>query len=70
MPDETLYDLQEGTLFPLNHKTRKVTYTIREDKLARFNSIVEKNNMNKSGIIETLMDSFLENFEKQKLKLA
>jgi len=70
MPNDKLYDIEEGTLFPLNHKTKKVTYTIREDKLAKFNKVIEDNNMNKSGVINTLMDIFLNNFEKQKLKLV
>jgi len=70
MPNDDLYDVKEGTLFPLNHKTKRTTYTIREDILSDFNKIAESNNMNKSGVIETLMNVFLDNFEKQKLKLA
>lgn len=71
MPDkDKLYEIKEGTLFPLNHKTKRATYTIREDILAEFNRVVEDNNMNKSGVMETCMGIFLENFKSQKLRLA
>lgn len=70
MPTDALYDIKEGTLFPLNYKTKKATYTVREDRLDEFNKIIEQNNMNKSAVIDTLIGIFLENFEKQKLKLA
>jgi len=70
MIENTLYTIKEEIQFPVNCKTKKVTYTIKEDMIAEFNKIIEENNMNKSGVISTLMSVFVDNFKKQKLKLA
>jgi len=61
MKQEKPYHVPKDTLFPVKFKKKTQTYTIREDILKQFNDYTESNNLQKTGVIETLMVVFLEN---------
>jgi len=68
MPDTDVYKIDNNQKYPINIKTKRVTFTIKEDILSEFNKIADKNNLNKSGVIQTLMNAFLENIKNQEIK--
>jgi len=50
---------QDESLFVVKYKKQKANYSIREDILHDFNVFAEASSLNKSGVIEKLIENFL-----------
>jgi len=50
---------QSEALFPVKYKKKRVNYSISEDLVHDFNAYTDKENLNKSAVLETFMRNFL-----------
>lgn len=63
---DEIYNIPSDTLFPKLYNKQKVTHTVRADILQEFNTLVENNGMNRSGVIEKFMEIFIRNMNAKK----
>ena len=63
---DEIYTIPQDTLFPTLYKKQKVTHTVNEGTLKEFNTLVEANGMNRSGVIEKFMEIFIKNMNTKK----
>jgi len=50
---------ENEALFPVKYKKKRVNYSISEDLVHDFNTYTDKENLNKSAVMETFMRNFL-----------
>ena len=57
---KNLYSVPNGeSLFPVNLKKERVNYSINKTIVHDFRTYTKDNNMNMSGVMQTLMENFL-----------
>lgn len=59
----------DESLFPVEYKTGKSTFTIRQDIKHDFDVLCEKLRLNKSQTIQLLMETFVQNNKGKEINL-
>jgi len=59
MEDKRYTVPQNEALFPVKYKKKRVNYSISEDLVHDFNTYTDKENLNKSAVLEAFMRNFL-----------
>ncbi|HIP59103.1 MAG TPA: hypothetical protein EYH01_01585 [Campylobacterales bacterium] len=65
MVSDQLFAITDSN-FSKKHKKIKVTHTVREDIVQKFNRAVEEAGYNRSNVIEKFMVNFIKNFNNLK----
>ncbi|MBL0703208.1 MAG: hypothetical protein JJV95_04425 [Sulfurospirillum sp.] len=60
MEDKRYIVPREQSLFPnIRYKKKRVNYSISEDLISDFNTYADKENLNRSAVLETFIRNFL-----------